>query len=66
MQKTAIIIYYVINEKYLTFLGAVRVPSTSNKAIKPGFLVAIGVDVCNLQSNSRNCKAFDTTNVPFF
>jgi len=24
-----------------TFLGAVRVPSTSNKAIKPGLLAAI-------------------------
>jgi hypothetical protein len=37
-----------------TFLGAVRVPSTSNKAIKPGFLTAIALNVFFLPQQIHN------------
>lgn len=43
-----------IREEIGTFRGAVRVPSTSNKAINPGFLAAIAV---------QNLSAIRTTNL---
>lgn len=44
-----------------TFLGAVRVPSTSNKAINPGFVAAIGVQ-CKLSAtkSTKFVKLFST------
>jgi hypothetical protein len=44
-------------KKIGTFLGAVRVPSISNKALKPGFLMAIPLNIffCHTISTISQC-----------
>lgn len=46
------------NKIFFTFLGAVKVPSTSNKAMIPGLLTAITLDIFPF-ANTKNISDYN-------